>query len=54
MSSYYDNESQAEYLLFTPPAALHTCVFCGNNEGTFDFKGKVVCEDCLDYVKDLY
>ena len=54
MSTYYDGEDLVDSLVFAPPTALNTCVFCGSSEDTFEFKGKIVCEECLDFVKDLY
>ncbi len=24
------------------------CIFCGNVENTVEFKGKVVCDDCME------
>ena len=54
MDAYYDNKALADYLLFAPPRAVNTCVFCGNSENTFEFKGKIVCEECVDFVKDYY
>jgi len=28
-----------------------TCVFCGESNNTFDYKGKVICNTCLDIIK---
>jgi len=28
-----------------------SCVLCGNDLGKVHFKGKMVCEDCLDFMK---
>jgi hypothetical protein len=30
------------------------CTLCGSKDETVHFKGKAVCEDCLDLVKELY
>jgi len=27
------------------------CIFCGEIEGVFEFKGKVICEGCLEKMK---
>jgi len=30
------------------------CIFCGNAEATFDYRGKKVCKDCLaDIAQDI-
>ena len=29
------------------------CIFCGNVENTVDYKGKVVCKDCLEDTNEL-
>ena len=28
-----------------------SCVFCGSNEDVVDFKGKKICQGCLDEIK---
>ncbi|MFW5998195.1 MAG: AbrB/MazE/SpoVT family DNA-binding domain-containing protein [bacterium] len=28
------------------------CIFCGNADETFEFKGKTVCKDCLDDINE--
>ena len=30
-----------------------SCVFCGEAGGVVDFKGKKVCRDCIEKLKDL-
>ena len=40
-------------ILLFDPMPQTSCVFCGNQYGTVNFKGKCVCEDCLSFVKDL-
>lgn len=30
-----------------------SCVFCGDNENTVRFEGKVVCKNCLAKLKEL-
>jgi len=30
------------------------CVLCGKELGTVCYRGKVVCEDCIDLIKTLY
>ena len=29
-----------------------TCVFCGNNENTLNFKGKSICNNCLNQLPE--
>ena len=29
-----------------------TCIFCGNTKGVTQFKGKNVCPDCIDEMKN--
>ncbi len=29
------------------------CTFCGNSKNTVDYKGKIVCEKCLEELKRL-
>ncbi|MGM0409671.1 MAG: AbrB/MazE/SpoVT family DNA-binding domain-containing protein [Bacillota bacterium] len=29
------------------------CIFCGNADDTVDFKGRTICEDCLENMQDL-
>jgi len=29
-----------------------TCIFCNSSNNTVDYKGKVVCENCLGELKD--
>ncbi len=45
MEIYVDNEKII--LKKYEPA----CIFCGNAENTFDFKGKTICSDCANSMK---
>lgn len=29
------------------------CIFCGNASDTINFKGKIICSECLDDTKDV-
>ncbi|MFW5998899.1 MAG: AbrB/MazE/SpoVT family DNA-binding domain-containing protein [Halanaerobiaceae bacterium] len=29
------------------------CIFCGDIENTIDYKGKIVCQECLEEVNDV-
>ena len=29
------------------------CIFCGNADNTIEFKGRTICEDCLENMQDL-
>ncbi len=31
-----------------------SCLFCGNDEGAVLFRGKMVCRDCLNQLKDHF
>jgi hypothetical protein len=35
-------------------SAQPSCVLCGSDTGMVFFRGKLVCEDCLSFVKGLY
>ncbi|MFW6035263.1 MAG: AbrB/MazE/SpoVT family DNA-binding domain-containing protein [Halothermotrichaceae bacterium] len=28
------------------------CIFCGNADNTFEYKGKIICQDCLENMSD--
>ncbi len=45
MEIYVDNEKII--LKKYEPA----CIFCGNAENTFDFKGKTICNECAEDMK---
>ena len=40
-------------LIMEPSATISSCVFCGSEFGSINFKGRCVCEECLTFVKDL-
>jgi len=46
MEIYVDNEKII--LKKYEPA----CIFCGNAEDTFEFRGKTICSDCSEEMKD--
>lgn len=29
------------------------CIFCGNADNTIDFKGKTICEECMQNMQDI-
>ena len=29
------------------------CIFCGNADNTIEFKGRTICEDCLENMQDI-
>ena len=29
------------------------CIFCGNADDTIEFKGRTICNDCLENMKDV-
>jgi hypothetical protein len=47
-------QNLAQELFYYPQASISTCALCGGAVGTVNFKGKLVCEDCCEVVKDLY
>jgi hypothetical protein len=39
---------------YYPSDLVGICALCGNDTGAVHFKGRVVCEECLDIVKEMY
>ena len=54
LRSMYDLHTDDTIELFTEPDAIimkkyaMSCVFCGNGDELCEFKGKTVCEACLE------
>jgi len=49
-----NREKSANQLRYYPNDAVSVCALCGSDLGSVYFKGKLVCEECLDIVKELY
>lgn len=53
----YDLHTDDAIELFTEPDAIvlkkyrMNCIFCGNDDDLSDFKGKTVCQNCLNELK---
>ena len=54
----YDLNIEDTLELFTEPDSIvmkkygMNCVFCGNDDNLVNFKGKTVCEDCLNELQN--
>ncbi len=42
-----------ELIWYPSQIPLNTCIFCGNEFGNINYKGKCVCEECLSYIREL-
>lgn len=42
-----------EQFLHSNSTSNHTCVFCGAKNECTNFKGKCVCSECLNFVKEF-
>jgi hypothetical protein len=47
-------EKSTKRLSYYPSGIASICALCGSDLGSVHFKGKLVCEECLDMVKELY
>jgi hypothetical protein len=50
----HHTDQQAATVIYKSPKSMHSCVLCGKDTLTVRFKGKCVCEDCLNFARDLY
>jgi hypothetical protein len=48
------SEKPAGQFSYYPNDAVGACVLCGNDRGAVHFKGRIVCEECIDIVKKMY
>jgi hypothetical protein len=46
-------EKSSETNTYYPNGAGSACVLCGSEAGALYFKGKIVCEECHDLIKNL-
>lgn len=59
LRSKYDMNTDDTIELFTEPDAIvmkkygMSCIFCSNSDNLNDFKGKPVCADCLQKLREL-
>jgi hypothetical protein len=37
-----------------PNDAINVCVLCGNDLGSIYFRGKLICEECLDVIREMH
>jgi reverse gyrase len=51
---YSRGEKTVSHLTYYPNEAISACALCGGDVGTVYFKNKLICEECLNLVKELY
>ncbi|MDR1496784.1 MAG: hypothetical protein LBS67_07715 [Clostridiales Family XIII bacterium] len=49
-----NRENSAEQIRYYPNQTVGVCALCGSDVGSVHFKGRIVCEECLDIIKELY
>ncbi|MDR1043490.1 MAG: hypothetical protein LBL54_06235 [Clostridiales Family XIII bacterium] len=47
-------EKSANILRYYPNDVLSICALCGSDMGAVYFKEKLICEECLDMIKEIY
>jgi hypothetical protein len=47
-------EKSANILRYYPNDVLNICALCGSDMGAVYFKEKLICEECLDMIKEMY
>jgi hypothetical protein len=50
---HYREETTSKPRYYTNNA-INGCALCGSGAGAVFFKGRLICEECLDIVKELY
>ncbi|MDR2163779.1 MAG: hypothetical protein LBO70_07580 [Clostridiales Family XIII bacterium] len=49
-----NSERSRKRINYYPNDAVGVCALCGSDVGSIHFKGRIVCEECLDIIKDMY
>jgi hypothetical protein len=49
-----NREKSIKQLQYYPTDAANVCALCGSDLGSVYFKGRLVCEECLDIIKEMY
>jgi hypothetical protein len=49
-----NREESSVQLRYYPNEAMSICALCGSDVGSVHFKGRIVCEECLDLIKEMY
>jgi hypothetical protein len=50
----HHQETVSKQVRYCPDESISACALCGKDMGAVYFKGKLVCEDCIGMVKQLY
>jgi hypothetical protein len=50
----YTKEKAANHTRYYPSDTASACALCGGGQGSVYFKGRLICEECIDIVKGLY